>query len=1025
MKRTFLTICALLAFSQSVSASEPWQNPEINAINRAPMHTSYMAYESLDAALEGDIWNSANILPLNGMWRFEWAESPEVRPEGFFEVGYDDARWAMMPVPGMWELNGYGDPLYKNIGYAWYNDFKNNPPIVPTEKNHVGSYRREIVIPDDWRGSDIIAHFGSVTSNISLWVNGKYVGYSEDSKLEAEFDITRYLKPGRNLIAFQVMRWCDGSYLEDQDFWRMCGVARDSYLYARSKSRIEDIRVTPLLDENYEDGVLHIELDIKGKCNVAIALRDAEGTVVAERSINSKQAKELAMKVANPEKWSAESPYLYTLTATTDSEVIPIKIGFRTIKLDKKKGQILVNGKPVLFKGVNRHEMDPDGGYVVSRERMVQDIEMMKRLNVNAVRTCHYPNDDIWYDLCDEYGIYMVAEANIESHGMGYDDATLAKDDAYAKAHLERNMRNVQRNFNHPSIIFWSMGNEAGMGPNFESCYEWIKKEDPSRACQYEQAALSDYTDIFCPMYRDYRDSENYVASNPSRPLIQCEYAHAMGNSMGGFKEYWDLIRKYDSYQGGFIWDFVDQGLRHYKDGVMYYAYNGDYNPYDTNSDNNFLNNGVISPDRKANPHADEVKYYYQSIWTELHSAERGEIEVRNENFFVDLSAYCLEWRLKCDGIAQQSGVVESLDVAPQSSKIIALDYTLPDMSKGEWLLDVSYNLKHSTPLLESGYQVAKAQIALSAYDYSNGCEIANHTDKNVEMQPATFNNNNRNRLIIEGLNSHIEFDKTTGFISLYKVGNHSIIAEGGALRPNFWRAPTDNDYGAMLQMKYRVWESPKYTLQSFDVSENGGFVEVVAAYQLEGIGSLKLCYKISNSAEVQVTQSLDVDEALELPDMFRFGMKIELNSDLDRIKYYGRGEVENYSDRCTSAFVGCYSQSVDEQYYSYIRPQESGLHTDVRWWSQQDKGGRGITLSSQAPLSLSALSYSTEKLDDGENKSQSHSEFLVEDDFVTLSIDSEHYGLGCVNSWGQLPLEQYRVKAEDKEFSFVIRYTK
>lgn len=559
----YLTALCACSFTASAQTFKEWQDPQVNEINRAPMHSTFFAYEDLESASVSVKEKSANYMTLNGTWKFFWVANADERPTDFYRIGYNDKGWDDMQVPAVWELNGYGDPIYVNVGYAWRNQYKNNPPYVPVEKNHVGSYRKEIIVPADWKGKDIIAHFGSVTSNMYLWINGKFVGYSEDSKLEAEFDVTKYLKPGEeNLIAFQVFRWCDGTYLEDQDFFRYSGVGRDCYLYARNKNRIDDIRITPDLDSNYKDGKLDVELKLKGNNKVKLELLDACGNVVAEKEVKGSGNVNTDLQLENPVKWTAETPYLYTLRASVSkgsviTEVVPVNVGFRKIEI--KNAQILVNGQPVLFKGANRHEMDPDGGYVVSRERMLQDIQIMKKFNINAVRTCHYPDDAYWYELCDKYGIYMVAEANIESHGMGYGESTLAKNKKYAKAHMERNIRNVQRNFNHPSIIFWSLGNEAGYGPNFEAAYDWIKAEDPSRAVQYEQAGKTGKTDIFCPMYYRYKGCEEYSKdANSEKPLIQCEYAHAMGNSEGGFKEYWDLVRKYPKYQGGFIWDFVD-----------------------------------------------------------------------------------------------------------------------------------------------------------------------------------------------------------------------------------------------------------------------------------------------------------------------------------------------------------------------------------------------------------------------------------------------------------------------------------
>ena len=617
MKKQLLSCClAALGLTTAIQAQNfnEWKDPEVNSVNRSAMHTNYFAYASADEAKAGSKEDSQNFMTLNGLWKFNWVRNADARPTNFYQTSFNDKGWDNIKVPAVWELNGYGDPIYVNVGYAWRNQFQNNPPLVPTENNHVGSYRKESVLPADWKGKDIFAHFGSVTSNMYLWVNGRYVGYSEDSKLEAEFDLTNYLKPGKNLIAFQVFRWCDGSYLEDQDFFRYSGVGRDCYLYARDKKRIQDIRVTPDLDSQYKDGTLNIAIDMKGSGTVALDLTDAQGKSVATADLKGSGKLDTTINVANPAKWTAETPNLYTLTATlkngsTITEVIPVKVGFRKIELTG--GQILVNGQPVLFKGADRHEMDPDGGYVVSLERMIQDIKVMKQLNINAVRTCHYPDDNRWYDLCDQYGLYVVAEANVESHGMGYGDKSLAKNPIYAKAHMERNQRNVQRGYNHPSIIFWSLGNEAGMGPNFEHCYTWIKNEDKTRAVQYEQAGTSEFTDIFCPMYYDYNNCIKYCEGNIDKPLIQCEYAHAMGNSQGGFKEYWDITRKYPKYQGGFIWDFIDQAL-YVKDevtGKEVLRYGGDFD--DRPSDYEFSGDGIVFANRVEKPAMQEVRYYY------------------------------------------------------------------------------------------------------------------------------------------------------------------------------------------------------------------------------------------------------------------------------------------------------------------------------------------------------------------------------------------------------------------------------
>lgn len=1025
MKHLFLGALCLSALSVSGQNFKEWQDPEINQVNRLPMHANFFAYGNLDEAKLNEKEESDNFMTLNGKWKFFWVENADQRPTDFFRVDYNDKGWDDLNVPAVWELNGYGDPIYVNVGYAWRNQYRNNPPVVPIEKNHVGSYRKEIFVPADWKGKDIIAHFGSVTSNMYLWVNGKFVGYSEDSKLEAEFDLTKYLQPGKkNLIAFQVFRWCDGTYLEDQDFFRYSGVGRDCYLYARNKNRIEDIRITPDLDSNYKDGTLNVELKLKGNNNVKLELLDACGNVVADKELKGSGNIKTAFQLENPVKWTAETPYLYTLRASVGkgsaiTEVIPVKVGFRKIEI--KNGQILVNGQPVLFKGANRHEMDPDGGYVVSRERMLQDIQIMKKFNINAVRTCHYPDDAYWYELCDKYGIYMVAEANIESHGMGYGESTLAKNKKYAKAHMERNMRNVQRNFNHPSIIFWSLGNEAGYGPNFEAAYDWIKAEDPSRAVQYEQAGKTGKTDIFCPMYYRYKGCEDYSKDeNSTKPLIQCEYAHAMGNSQGGFKEYWDLVRKYPKYQGGFIWDFVDQSCRWTGDnGKMIYAYGGDFNRFDA-SDNNFCNNGLISPDRVPNPHMYEVGYYYQNIWTTPADLSKGELNIYNENFFTDLSAYRMEWQLLKNGKIVRNGTIDNLQIAPQQTAKVKLDLGKTD-NDGEWLLNVSYVQKNTENLLSAGHVVAKNQIVVRPYEAPD-MQISNVEQSNIDVIQPVVNDENSNCLEISGEFFNIQFNKYNGFMDHYEANGTVMIKEGAQLTPNFWRAPTDNDYGAGLQKKNAVWRNPEFKLVSLNHNMSDGMVVVSAEYEMKSVSAnLNITYTINNVGAVKVTQKMISDKNAKVADMFRFGMQLVMPESFEKISYYGRGPVENYSDRNHSADLGVYNQTVTEQFYPYIRPQENGTKTDIRWWRLLNNEGKGLMFIAEAPFSASALHYTIESLDDGEQKDQRHSFEVEPSQLTNFLIDKAQQGLACEDSWGAIPLPEYRLPYGDYEFTFIM----
>ena len=1021
MKKQLITgVLGMLALTASAQTFQEWRNPEINAVNRAPMHTNYFAYESAETAGKGLKENSANFLSLNGTWKFNWVKDADMRPTDFWQTTFNDKGWDDFQVPAVWELNGYGNPLYLNIGYAWSNHFKNNPPEVPVEDNHVGSYRREIVVPASWKGKDIIAHFGSVTSNMYLWVNGKYVGYSEDSKLEAEFDLTPYLKPGqKNLIAFQVFRWCDGSYLEDQDFFRHSGVGRDCYLYARNKKRIQDIRVTPDLDANYQNGSLAVNLTLKGSGAVDLELLDASGKQVSKATAKGNGI--TTLQVENPKKWSAETPYLYTLRASLQGsdEIIPIKVGFRKIEL--KKDQVLVNGKAILFKGANRHELDPDGGYVVSRERMIQDIQVMKKFNLNAVRTCHYPDNNLWYELCDQYGLYVIAEANVESHGMGYDEATLAKAPNYKKAHLERNQRNIQRGFNHPSIIFWSLGNEAGDGDNFVACYEWIKKEDPSRPCQYEQARQNDHTDVFCPMYYGYDAMIKYgQRTDATKPLIQCEYAHAMGNSEGGFKEYWDIIRKYPNLQGGFVWDFVDQSCRWTgKNGVEIYAYGGDFNRFDP-SDQNFCDNGLISPDRVPNPHMYEVGHIYQNIWTTPVDLSKGIVKVYNENFFRDLSAYYMEWQVLKGGKVMRTGRIENLNVGPQETAELTLDYG-KTCECTEWLLNVSYKLKNREGLLPAGHEVAKNQLVLNPYK-APAMELKNAVAMNKETVAPQIIDNQENYLIVKGEHFVTEFGRKNGYLSKYEVNGTDMILEGASLTPNFWRAPTDNDMGARLQLKYANWKNPGLKLTSLTSKTENNLVVVDATYDMSNVSAkLYLTYVINNVGAIKVTQKMVTDKNAKVSPMFRFGMQVQMPKDFDAIEYYGRGPIENYADRKACTDINIYRQSVDEQFYSYIRPQENGTKTDIRWWKQLNHSRNGLQIVAEAPFSASALHYTIESLDEGLMKKQGHSPEVAKANLTNLCIDKVQMGLGCEDSWGRITRPEYQIPYADYEFTFIL----
>lgn len=1071
-KRLFVTLSmvglAMVAFGarkpkaaikssvKTVAIKQPtfteWHDLQVNEINRLPLHTMHFAYDPNDFPGTGaeylDKKKSMNYLSLEGTWKFNWVANADERPTDFYKTDLDDSKWNNIQMPGNWEMLGYGQPEYVNVGFAWRGHFDQQPPAVPIKDNHVGSYRREINIPSNWDGKRIIAHFGSVTSNIYLYVNGKFAGYAEDSKVAAEFDITPFLKKGKNLIAFQTFRWCDGSWCEDQDFWRLSGPARENYLYARSKDhRLLDVRVETDLKNNYKDGYLNITAKVQGNTLAYFGLYDPDGKeVIVTGTDNVKNGvAKYQLRVKNVRKWSAETPNLYTLVVSPIQnggmylpyEIVQVKVGFRKVEIKNK--QFLVNGQPVLLKGADRHEMDPDEGYNVSEQRMIQDIMMMKRMNINAVRTCHYPDDPRWYDLCDKYGLYVVAEANQESHGFGYGDDAAAKKPEFAKQIMERNQHNVSMFFNHPSIVTWSLGNETVMGDNFLQAYKWIKSQDKTRPVQYEQARRGEGTDIFCPMYYPVAASEKYAKDpNSPMPLIQCEYNHTMGNSGGNLSDYWDLIRKYPILQGGFDWDFVDQALHRnivkpmsilpYKMNneelrKIEYCYGGDYNKYDP-SDNNFNCNGIIGPDRQMNPHAYEVAYQYQNIWTKMVNAETGEVSVHNENFFRDLSNYALAWRLEEDGVETQNGTIADLDVPAQQTKNFTIPYDKSKIKGKEVFLNIDFRLKEAEPLLTAGQVMAYAQLPVVTKQACSGdCSkmlAQGHGKKKMKLAAKKDN-----VVAVTTPNLTFKIDRSTGLISEYAYNGKSLLGEGGTLKPNFWRAPTDNDMGAGLQKKFKAWKNPQMNLKNIDVKKDKktNSVTILTSFDMPEVqGQMDITYVVfANTGAVKVTEDFKATEGAKVSDMFRFGMLMQMPYTMEKSNYYGRGPIENYSDRKDCMRIGVYTDDADNQYFPYIRPQESGTKSDIRWWKQTDATGLGLQVKSCTPFYASAIHFDTEELDDGDDKEQRHSFDLKKSKFTNLFLDSAHMGVGGENSWGAWPLEKYRVHYGNKTFTFTL----
>lgn len=1029
-----VSLClAMLSMSSGALAQSEsrWQNVNINQQNREPRRANFFAFENLEKAQSFDKKKSANYLSMEGMWKFNFVKDHNKRPANFFALKYDDSQWKDFPVPGLFELNGYGDATYKNIGYAWATQFDPNPPYISELNNYTGSYRRTFELPKDWKGKDVYFHVGSATSNLTLWVNGKYVGYSEDSKVAAEFNISKYLKPGKNLIAMQVMRWCDGSYFEDQDFWRFTGIAREVYLYARPKLHAADIRLNAALENNYQDGVLNYKVSLKGgKTDVAFTLCDKDGKQIAQAT-----GAQGVIKVPKVNAWTAETPYLYKAYIILKNkqgaaEVIPQKVGFRNVEI--KNAQLLVNGQPVLVKGADRHEMDPDGGYVVSLERMIQDIKIMKQLNINAVRTSHYPCDPRWYDLCDEYGIYITAEANLESHGMGYEEKSLAKFPEYIVPHIERNEGNVKPLINHPSVIVWSLGNECGYGVNFEKAYDWVKACDKTRPAQYERGGYDSKTDIYCPMYIGYEESESYCKSNGTKPYIQCEYAHAMGNSEGGFKEYWDLIRKYPKYQGGYIWDFVDQGLRDKSPvtGKEIFTYGGDYGRY-PGSDYNFNCNGIIAPNRRLNPHAYEIQYVLQNVWIKDFDAENGSFNVYNENFFKNIDDLSLTATLFANGVKLTSiAIPDTKGIAPQATKLVksealksAIEKAEAEHATEEITINFAFASDGSQPLVDKGQVMARQQIVLNGYEFDKVDAPAN-TGSKIEVEET----NSYVKVSAERMS--VTIGKKTGMIDYLDVDGEPMLKFRESMTPEFWRAPTDNDYGASLQKKMRVWKNPQMNLKSFDKSESKDSVVLTANFEMPEVkAELMLRYRINAAGEVAVTEKMTTDKEAKVADLFRYGMQLQMPASFSKLEYYGRGPEENYIDRHSSAFIGKYEANVKDEYYPYVRPQESGNHTDIRYFSIfNPTTGKGITFEGYAPMECSAIPYLVEDLDAGIEKEHAwgqHSGDLVEKGLVQLHIQQRQFGLGCIDSWGSSPMEKYRMHYQYRCFSFVIKAKK
>ena len=1024
-------------YSDDIVWNNPeWENPEIFQINREePVATFYSYKTSKEALLNEDWKNSTYYKSLNGKWHFYYSNDVKSRPTGFYDNEYDFSKWDLIETPSNWELKGYGIPFYTNKKYM----FPANPPFIPHEQNNNGSYIKFFEIPDDWSGKDIYLHFEGVSGAMYIWLNGVRVGYSEGSKTPAEFNITNYLLKGKNKLSVQVMRWSDASYMEDQDFWRLSGIERDVYLYAQNKVSLKDFKVKSDLINQYNDGDFKLDLKIDNNSlktsgtKITVKIFDNKEEIFKEEKdlnldlgVNNSTFEKLIPDVKH---WNAESPYLYDLLIEINGEEVQatkISIGFRNIEI--KNNQFLVNGKPILMKGVNLHDHDQKSGHTVSEELLKKDLELMKKNNINSIRCSHYPKNPFFYRMCDKYGFYVIDEANIETHGMGHttDGGEYAiknrkekqsKHPAYLKnwkkMHLDRTIRMFERDKNHPSIVIWSLGNEAGNGENFFSTYEWLKNNDNSRPVQYEGSTEFLNTDIHVPMYHSIKTIKNYAENSPTRPLVLCEYSHAMGNSVGNLQEYWDVIESYDVLQGGFIWDWVDQGiLTKNEEGEEYWAYGGDLGGENFQNDENFCNNGLVNPDRSPHPSLREVKKVYQSIKFNIKNIENREFLISNKYDFKNLNEFYFDWKLLRNGNQISKGRIKEFDLLPHKSKLIKIDISdLHDL--GEYHLNIYAKKKFHQGLIPKDYIVAYDQFFLG----ENKITInENFNEKAIKITQ------NKNRIDLNGESFKISFNKENGRLSEINYGKENIILQG--IKPNFWRAPIDNDYGFSMPFKLRAWKkaSKKQDFENIKVKNlKSQGVEVKTRYYMPDVkGFVELIYSVSTNGKINVKTSLS-EISKKLPMLPLFGTNFIINDSYDNIKWFGRGPHENYQDRKTSALLGVYNYKVFQMYFPYIRPQENGNRTDTRWISLTNKNGNGIIIEASNIFEFSSHHQYNDDFDGGNRKTQTHTYDIIRRPIINLNINYKQMGVGGDNSWGAQPHEQYKIKPGNLSFNYSI----
>jgi Beta-galactosidase/beta-glucuronidase len=1018
----------LPCFAQNNATPNDWENPAVFQINREPARATFLPFADKRSAVADYYEASPWFYSLNGNWKFQWSPTPDQRPKDFYKTDFNVANWKEIQVPSNWELKGYGIPIYTNMTYP----FPKNPPYIDHADNPVGSYRRYVDLPSTWDGRRVYIHFEAGTAAMYVWVNGQKVGYTENTKSPAEFDITNYVKPGKNLIAAEVYRWSDGSYLEDQDFWRISGIDRNVYLYSTANLRVADFFARPDLDGSYKNGSLTVDVLLSNynksaKTGVVEAsLLDANGKELFNQTLkiatpaDGKKEMTFSKNVSSPNLWSSETPYLYSLVLTLKDEsgkfieTVATKIGFRKVEL--KNGQLLVNGKRILVHGVNMHEHNPITGHYQDLATIMKDIRTMKQHNINAVRCSHYPQNTEWVKMCDKYGIYLVDEANIESHGMGYGHENMAFDPAWDAAHMARTVSLVERDKNSPAVILWSLGNECSNGDVFKKTYKWIKERDKTRLVQFEQAAEKENTDIVCPMYPSIRYMKEYAAREKvARPFIMCEYAHAMGNSSGNFKEYWDIIRGSKNMQGGFIWDWVDQGFEVTDEvGRKYWAYGGDMGSQNYTNDENFDHNGLVFPDRIPHPGLMEVKKFYQDIYFKAVQPEKGLITVANEFHYTNLKDYTFGYEVLKNGEMIKQGTFD-LNLAPESEKQVQLAMpAMPAADGTEYFLNVFAYTRTGSEVIPQGHEVAREQFKLGAGNYFVKATTVNGSAKVTDA---------KNQLTLSAGGVEVSINKWSGLIGSYKSDNKSYLRSKPT--PNFWRAPTDNDFGNGMERKCNVWRTAgeNTSVKNISGKEVDGKAVVTADLYLRDVASdYQIVYTMAGDGALTVNISYKAG-AVELPEMPRFGMIMSLDKEFDNFAYYGRGPWENYSDRNYSSQIGLYNSKVSDQYVPYTRPQENGYKTDLRWLTLTNNDGKGLRIEGLQPICASALNNWPEDFDPGLSKKYRHPNDITPNrDEIILSVDLAQRGVGGDTSWGALPHEQYLLKAKEYSYGFVIK---